>query len=332
MMKVAVFSTKGYDQEFLTAANQGHGHEFTFLDVHLTPQTAPLAEGHSAVCAFVNDTLNEATLIQLAKVGVKLVAMRCAGFNNVDLSVAQSLGIQVVRVPAYSPYAVAEHALALMMTLNRHTHRAYNRVREANFALDGLMGFDMHGKTIGIIGTGKIGQVMAGILQGFGCRLVAFDLYPNQICRDLGVEYLSLNDLCAQSDIITLHCPLTPETYHLISTALIQQMKKGVMIINTSRGAIIDTLAVIEGLKSGRIGYLGLDVYEEEDELFFEDLSNKVIQDDTFTRLLTFPNVLITGHQAFFTRQALENIAETTVSNITTVAKGEPCPNVVKPS
>lgn len=332
MMKVAVFSTKRYDQEFLTAANQGHGHEFTFLDVHLTPQTAPLAEGHSAVCAFVNDTLNEATLIQLAKVGVKLVAMRCAGFNNVDLSVAQSLGIQVVRVPAYSPYAVAEHALALMMTLNRHTHRAYNRVREANFALDGLMGFDMHGKTIGIIGTGKIGQVMAGILQGFGCRLVAFDLYPNQICRDLGVEYLSLNDLCAQSDIITLHCPLTPETYHLISTALIQQMKKGVMIINTSRGAIIDTLAVIEGLKSGRIGYLGLDVYEEEDELFFEDLSNKVIQDDTFTRLLTFPNVLITGHQAFFTRQALENIAETTVSNITTVAKGEPCPNVVKPS
>jgi D-lactate dehydrogenase len=332
MMKVAVFSTKRYDQEFLTAANQGHGHEFTFLDVHLTPQTAPLAEEHDAVCAFVNDTLNEATLVQLAKAGVKLVALRCAGFNNVDLPMAQSLGIQVVRVPAYSPYAVAEHALALIMTLNRNTHRAYNRVREANFALDGLMGFDVHGKTIGIIGTGKIGQVMAGLLQGFGCRLVAYDLYPNQTCRDLGVEYLSLNELCAQSDIITLHCPLTPETYHLISTALIQQMKRGVMIINTSRGAIIDTLAVIEGLKSGRIGYLGLDVYEEEDDLFFEDLSNKVIQDDTFTRLLTFPNVLITGHQAFFTRQALQNIAETTVANITTVGKGDPCPNVVKPS
>jgi len=268
-------------------------------------------------------------LTTLAGGGTTLVALRSAGFNHVDLQAAAELGIAVVRVPAYSPYAVAEHAVGLMLALNRKFHRAYNRVREGNFSLDGLLGFDMHGKTAGIVGTGKIGTVVATILKGFGCRLIGYDPYPSDAARELGVEYVSLDDLIGQADIITLHLPLTPETHHLIGAEAIAKMKPGAMLINTSRGALLDTAEVIEGLKSGQVGALGLDVYEEEEELFFEDLSGTVIQDDTFARLLTFPNVLITGHQGFFTREALSAIAETTIANITTVENGEVSPNTV---
>lgn len=326
-MKVAVFSAKPYDIRFLERGNQDHGHDLAFFEPHLTRQTAELAKGFEAVCVFTNDTLNRSTLTQLFEQGTRVVALRCAGFNNVDLAAADELGIRVVRVPAYSPYAVAEHTVTLMMALNRKVHRAFNRVREGNFALDGLMGFDFHGKTAGIVGTGKIGEVVASILKGFGCKVLAYDLSPNPVCVELGVEYVSLDDLFRQSDIITLHCPLTPQTHYLVNAEAIEQMKHGVMLINTSRGGIIDTNAVIHALKSGKIGYLGLDVYEEEADLFFEDLSDRVIQDDVFMRLLTFPNVLITGHQAFFTQQAMENITDTTLQNLTDLAQGKPCEN-----
>jgi len=256
-----------------------------------------------------------------------LIALRCAGYNNVDLTAAKKHGIAVVRVPGYSPYAVAEHTIGLMLALNRNLHRAYNRVREGNFALDGLLGFDVHGKTAGIIGTGKIGTVVAQILVGFGCPTAAFDPFPNERCRSLGVRYVNLDELLAQSDIITLHCPLTPENKHMIDATALQKMKPGVMLINTSRGALIDTAAVIEALKSGKVGYLGLDVYEEEEQIFFEDRSALIISDDVFSRLLTFPNVIITGHQAFFTREALENIAATTIDNITKFERGEKLEN-----
>lgn len=258
-----------------------------------------------------------------------MIALRCAGFNNVDIKVAHEIGIKVVRVPAYSPHAVAEHTVGLMLALNRKIHRAYARVREGNFALDGLLGFDMRGKTVGIIGTGKIGQCVAALLHGFGCRLLAHDPYPDRDLINLGVEYVSLRDLFMQSGIITLHCPLMPETYHIIDDAAIRMMKQGVMLINTSRGALIDTPDVIDGLKNGKIGYLGLDVYEEEGDLFFEDLSDKVIHDDVFSRLLTFPNVIVTGHQAFFTSDAMKSIAATTLSNISAIEKGESCENEV---
>lgn len=322
-MKVAVFSQKPYDREFLQAANAAHDHELVFFEVQLNPSTAALASGFPAVCAFVNDCLDAAVLETLAANGTRLIALRCAGFNNVDLTAADRLGLAVTRVPAYSPYAVAEHAVALMLTLNRKTHRAFNRVREGNFALDGLLGFDLHGKTVGIIGTGKIGVCVARILNGFGCKLLAYDPYPNSACVDLGVEYVELPALLQQSEVITLHSPLSRETHHLINAEAISQMRDGVMLINTSRGGLVDTPAVIDALKSGKIGYLGLDVYEEEAELFFEDLSQQAIQDDVFSRLLTFPNVLITGHQAFFTREALRNIADTTLANITGFETGQ---------
>ncbi|MES2571525.1 MAG: 2-hydroxyacid dehydrogenase, partial [Verrucomicrobiota bacterium] len=265
----------------------------------------------------------------LAASGVRLIALRCAGFNNVDLAAAKKHGLTVVRVPAYSPYAVAEHAVALILALNRKIYRAYNRVREGNFSLDGLLGFDLHGRTVGLIGTGKIGAVFARIMSGFGCRLLAFDPFENKECLELGVRYEPFETLLAQSDIISLHCPLTPQNHHLINGAAMERMKNGVMLINTSRGALIDTADVIEALKNGRVGALGLDVYEEENELFFEDLSGHVLQDDVFTRLLTFPNVLITGHQAFFTQEALEGIATTTIGNITAFEKGDECKNRV---
>ncbi|MBI1881380.1 MAG: 2-hydroxyacid dehydrogenase, partial [Chloroflexi bacterium] len=284
-MKVAFFSTKPYDQQFFEAANQTFGHELVFFEPRLTPETSPLAAGFPAVCAFVNDELTAKVLAALAGQGTCLIALRSAGFNHVDLATAKKLGLTVLRVPAYSPYAVAEHTVALMLALNRKVHRAYNRVREGNFALEGLLGSDLHGQTVGIIGTGKIGQIVARIMQGFGCRLLAYDLYPSAECEKLGVRYLTLSELFCQSDIITLHCPLTPENYHLINADTLSQMKPGVMLVNTSRGALIDTLAVIEALKSGQVGYLGLDVYEEESDLFFEDLSNRVIQDDVFARL-----------------------------------------------
>ncbi len=321
-MRVAVFSTKSYDRVFLEAANEAHGHELVFLEARLSEETCVLASGFDTVCVFVNDTLNRAVIEALAAGGVRLVALRCAGFNNVDLAAALEYGVAVARVPAYSPYAVAEHTLALILTLNRKTHRAYARVREMNFALDGLLGFDLYRRTVGVVGTGKIGEVFVRIMHGLGCKVVAYDPYPNEACQKLGVEYVSLERLYEVSDIISLHCPLMPESLHMIDAAAISKMKPGVMLINTSRGALVDTRAVIQGLKSGQIGYLGLDVYEEETDLFFEDLSGRVVQDDVFARLLTFPNVVITGHQGFFTEDALHNIAQTTLENMTAFESG----------
>lgn len=325
-MKLALFSTKPYDRASFGEANARYGHDLHFLEPRLTRESAPLAAGFAGVCAFVNDQLGRATLETLAGGGTKLVALRSAGFNHVDLRAAAELGLGVVRVPAYSPYAVAEHALALVLTLNRKTHRAFNRVREGNFALEGLLGFDLHGKTVGVIGTGKIGLVFARLMAGFGCRVLAFDPHP---AADAPVRYVPLEDLYRASDIVSLHLPLTPETHHLIGDEAVAQLKPGVMLINTSRGGLIDTRAVIGGLKGGRIGYLGLDVYEEEADLFFENLSERVIQDDVFTRLLTFPNVLITGHQGFFTAEALQHIADTTLRNVTAFETGVGDPNRV---
>lgn len=317
-MKVAVFSTKAYDRAFLNLANAASAarHELLFLETRLGSESAVLAAGARAVCVFVNDRLDRAVLGMLAERGVGFVALRCAGFNNVDLAAAREYGIPVARVPAYSPNAVAEHSAALILALNRKTHRAYARVREGNFALEGLLGFDMQGRTAGIIGVGRIGMALARILSGFGCRILAVDPAPDPELAGLGGRYVSMGELLAESDIISLHCPLTPETHHLIDSRATKRMKPGVMLINTSRGAVVDTRAVIAGLKSGRIGQLGLDVYEEEGDLFFEDLSDQLIQDDVFARLLTFPNVLITGHQGFFTSEALTAIAKTTIANI----------------
>ena len=323
-MRVAVFGTKPYDCAFLDAANGGR-HALRYLEPHLTHDTAALAGDATTVCTFVNDTLDRPTLTVLAAQGVKLVALRCAGFNQIDLPAARDLGIAVARVPGYSPHAIAEHATALILSLDRKIHRAWARVREGNFALDGLLGFDLHGRTVGVVGTGQIGLTMAGIMRGFGCEVLAFDPAPSPALASLGGTYVELDTLLARADIVTLHCPLTPATRHLIDAAAIARMKHGVMLINTSRGAVIDTQAVINGLKSGRIGYLGLDVYEEEGDLFFEDLSDQTIQDDVFARLLTFPNVLITGHQAFFTSDAMSAIAATTIANISSFEEtGEP--------
>ncbi len=330
-MECAFFSAKLHDREFFDAANRRHGHRLTYFEPRLSTQTAPLAAGSDAVCLFVNDAASGPVLNQLHEGGVRLLCLRCAGFNQVDLRTASALGMPVVRVPAYSPHAVAEHTAALILTLNRKIHRAHARVREGNFALDGLLGFDLHGKTAGVVGTGQIGEQTARILHGFGCRLLGFDPTPNEACEALGLTYVDLPRLLGESDIVTLHCPLTPDTHHLIDAAAIREMKPGVMLINTSRGALVDTPAVVDGLKSGRVGYLGLDVYEEEADLFFEDLSNQVIQDDVFSRLLTFPNVVITGHQAFFTRNALESIAETTLANMSEYERGQPLTNEVAP-
>ena len=319
-MRIAVFSTKPYDRRFLDQANQTQ-HELTYFDPQLTAETAPLAAGFEAVCAFVNDKLDAPVLRLLHGNGTRLIALRSAGFNNVDLPEAERLGMTVVRVPAYSPHAVAEHAVALVLSLNRMTFRAYNRVREGNFSLDGLLGFDLYGKTVGVVGTGKIGLIFADIMHGFGCKVLAADPYPSPDAKPF-VEYVSLEHLLETADIISLHCPLTPETDHLIDAEAIARMKDGVMVINTGRGRVIDTKAVIDSLKSGKIGRLGLDVYEEEEHLFFQDLSQRVIGDDQFMRLTTFPNVLITGHQAFFTTEALTNIATTTIANISAFESG----------
>lgn len=328
-MKVAVFSTKTYDQEFLQAANKAPRQTLVFFEPRLTPATASLAAGFPAVCAFVNDQLDAPVLTALAQGGTRLIALRSAGFNHVDLAAAHRLGLTVVRVPAYSPHAVAEHTVGLILALNRKIHRAWARVREGNLSLEGLLGFDLNQRTVGIVGTGRIGLIVAKILTGFGCRLVAYDPFPNPAGTALGVRYVLLPELLAQADIVTLHCPLLPETHHLIDAKALAQVKPGVMVINTGRGALIDTRAVIQALKSGRIGSLGLDVYEEEADLFYEDLSNRVIQDDTFSRLLTFPNVLITGHQGFFTREALSHIAQTTLANVSAFERGEPLVNDV---
>lgn len=315
-MHVIVFSTKPYDESFLQIANRGR-HDITYLEGRLNAKTAVLAKNSGCVCPFVNDIVDASVIADFAKSGVKLIALRSAGFNNVDLAAAKAAGIAVARVPAYSPEAISEHTVALILSLDRNIPRAYARVRDGNFSLDGLMGFNLHGRTIGIVGTGRIGTGVARIMTSFGCKVLACDPMPNETCRRLGVTYVSLQDLLAASDIVTLHCPLTPQTHHLIDAAAIAQMRPGVMLVNTSRGATVDTVAVIAALKSGAIGHLALDVYEEEGDLFFENLSDVLIQDDVFSRLLTFPNVLITGHQAFFTTEAMTAIAQTTIDNIT---------------
>jgi len=328
-MKLGVFSTRPYTRTFFEQANDRNRHELVFFESRLTIETAGLAVGLPAVCAFVNDELDARVLRTLADGGTRLIALRCAGFNNIDLAAARKHGLTVVRVPAYSPHAVAEHAVALMLTLNRKIHRAAFRVREGNFTLDGLIGFDMHGRVAGIVGTGRIGLEVARILNGFGCRLLGYDVNENPDCVRLGVRYVELDRLFAESDIVSLHCPLLPATRHLVNPETIARMKPGVMLINTSRGALIDAPAVIAGLKSGRIGYLGLDVYEEEAHLFFEDLSGQVIQDDVFARLTTFPNVVITGHQGFFTHDALGEITRTTLENVSDFEAGRPFPNEI---
>jgi D-lactate dehydrogenase len=312
-MKIAVFNTKLYDRTFLESANRKFGHELVFFEPQLSPATAPLASGFEAICVFVNDKLNREALHLLKANGTRLIALRCAGFNNIDLEAAHQLNFTIVRVPAYSPNGVAEHAVALILALNRKIHRAHNRVREGNFSLEGLLGFELKNQTVGVIGTGKIGSIFATIMAGFGCRVIAYDPVQNESCI---ARYVDLDALFKASDIISLHLPLTHDTYHVIDGSSVEKMKEGVMLINTSRGGLIDTQAVIQGLKRGKIGFLGLDVYEEEAHLFFEDLSGCVIQDDVFARLITFPNVIVTGHQAFFTRNALENIAEITLGNI----------------
>jgi D-lactate dehydrogenase len=328
-MKIAVFSTKPYDRRYLEKANASLGHHLTFFEARLNETTVPLARKFPCVCVFVNDQVDAAVVEQLRQGGTRLLALRSAGYNHVDLQKAQEVGLTVARVPAYSPHAVAEHTVALLMALNRNTHRAYNRVRDGNFSLEGLLGFDLYGLTVGIIGTGKIGEATSRIFQGFGCRLLGFDVAVNPRCQEIGLKYVSLEELLGRSDVVSLHCPLTPQTYHLINLKTIAQMKPGVTLLNTSRGALIDAQAVIEGLKTGHIRYLGLDVYEEEGDLFFEDLSNQIIQDDVFARLLTFPNVVITGHQGFFTREALSNIAQTTLENVSEFERNGRCQNAV---
>jgi D-lactate dehydrogenase len=322
-MKVAVFSTNSYDKEFLDKANLEKHHELAYFEAALKAKTVKLAEQSDAVCVFVNDVLDKEVISRLAAYGIKVIALRCAGFNNVDIEIAHQNNIKVLRVPAYSPHAVAEHALALILTLNRKTHKAYIRVREGNFSLERLTGFELNGKTIGVIGTGRIGAIFAKFMQGFGCRILAYDKYPNKDLVDAGIEYCTLNDVFKLSDIISLHCPLTPETNKIINRDSISLMKKGVMVINTSRGKLIDTDAAIDALKDGQIGYLGIDVYEQEENLFFKDLSEIVIPDDKISRLMTFPNVLITSHQAFFTDNALTQIAGTTLQNLTDYVNGE---------
>lgn len=321
-MRVAFFSTHAFDREFFDQANAARRHDLRYLEARLTPATTALAHNCPAICAFVNDQLDRDVLAALWSGGTRMVALRSAGFNHVDVIRARELGFTVSRVPAYSPHAVAEHTVALILTLNRKIHRAYVRVREGNFALDGLLGFDLKGRTVGVVGTGKIGAIVARILMAFGCRILAYDIAPNSACRAMGVDYVPLEEIWSRSDIVTLHTPLTTDTRHMIDARVIARMKPGVMIINTGRGALVDTPALIDGLKGGHVGYLGLDVYEEEEQLFFQDLSSHIIRDDVFARLLTFPNVVVTAHQAFFTREALHAISETTLDNISAFEQG----------
>jgi len=329
-MIVAAFSTKPYDREFLERAAAGTGIEWRWFESRLEADTARLAEGAQAVNCFVNDDLGAVVLERLHGLGVRLVTLRCAGFNQVDLPAAARLGLPVVRVPEYSPHAVAEHAVGLVLMLDRRLHKAFNRVREGNFSLDGLLGSDLHGRTVGVVGTGKIGRCFAEIMLGFGCRILAHDPRPDAALEARGVAYVPLADLLRDSDIVSLHCPLTPATHHLIDASRVKLMKPGVMLVNTSRGGLVDTRAVIAALKTGHIGHLGLDVYEEEADLFFEDKSGEIISDDVFSRLLTFPNVVVTAHQAFFTRDALEAIAAQTVRNLVHFMRGEPLEAVVR--
>lgn len=328
-MKIAVFSAKSYDIEFLDHANETYGYELDYFEVPLNRKTAKLAAGSDVVCAFVNDKLNSETLHALSELRIGMVALRCAGFNNVDIETATELGIHIMRVPAYSPHAVAEHAVALILTLSRKTHKAYNRVRDANFSLERFVGFDLENKTVGVIGTGKIGQVFAGIMTGFGCNVLAYDPYPDSSLPEKGVKYASIEEVFRASDIVSLHCPLTPDTHQLVNKETLGMMKKGSMLINTSRGKLINTEDVIAALRSKHLGYLGIDVYAEEEKLFFRDLSEHIIDDEKIMQLSTFPNVLITAHQAFLTKEALTEIAHTTMENISVYSKGKSSNNEV---
>jgi D-lactate dehydrogenase len=326
--EIRMFSTKPYDREGFEASNREH--LLVYLDARLDASTVELASGADAVCVFVNDTVDASVLESLSSAGVRCVALRCAGYNNVDLAAAERFGVVVVHVPAYSPNAVAEHTLALILALNRRIHRAYNRVRDGNFALDGLVGFDLAGKTVGVVGTGRIGAIVARLLWHLRCRVLAVDPFHDEHLLELGVEYVGMDQLLVESDLISLNCPLTAQTHHLIDADAVAAMRPGVMLVNTGRGALVDTQAVVAGLKSGRIGSLALDVYEEEADLFFEDRSDEILDDDVFARLLTFPNVLITAHQAFLTHEALSAIAQTTLANVSSVFGPGPVTNQVR--
>jgi D-lactate dehydrogenase len=331
-MKIAVFSAERYDREFLDAANGAEGHELKYFEAPLNLETASLAAGREAVCIFVNDTADAAVLDALQRGGTRVVALRCTGFNNVDLAAAARLGLKVVRVVNYSPYSVAEHAVALLLAINRKIHRAYNRTRDSNFALDGLMGFDLHGKTVAVLGTGKIGRVFTRIMLGFGCDVIGYDIFHSPEFEALGARYATPGEIGAKADIISLHCPLTPETHHIVNAETLARVKPGALLVNTSRGGLVDTEAAIAALKSGQLGGLALDVYEQEAGIFFRDLSSTVIADDVLQRLISFPNVIVTGHQAFFTREAVTTISETTLRSVTEFATGKPLSNEIKAS
>ena len=328
-MKIAVFSTKPYDKEYFNRFSQDANHKLVYFDVPLHADTANLTIDFEVVCVFVNDKLDKNTIEILAKNGVKLIALRCAGFNNVDKEAAQNNNIKVVRVPSYSPQAVAEHAIALILTLNRKTHKAYNRVRENNFSLDKPIGFNIYQKTVGVIGTGQIGAAFCEIIKGFGAKIIAYDIKKSEDLMSKGIIYKTFDEVLQEADIISLHCPLMPETYHLIDSEKIAKMKNGVMLINTSRGALLKTKDAIGALKTGKLGYLGIDVYEQEEHLFFKDLSDTFVEDEIIGRLMTFPNVLITAHQGFLTAEALEQIATTTLKSITDFEKGLPLKNLI---
>lgn len=328
-MKVAVFSTKSYDREYLDRFNNNR-HELSYFETGLNANTTNLTLEYEAVCIFVNDKIDRETLEQLAKNGIKIIALRCAGFNNVDLLAAEDNGVQVVRVPAYSPHAVAEHAVALILTLSRKTHKAYNRIREGNFSLEKLIGFNLFEKTVGVVGTGQIGSIFCEHMLGFGCKVLAYDLHESDELKRKGVQFCSFDELVRQSHIISLNCPLTPETHHLIDRDVFSKIREGAMIINTGRGAVIKTSDAIEALRSGKLGYLGMDVYEQEENLFFRDLSESIIPDEQILQLITFPNVLITSHQGFFTHEALEEIATTTLQNLSDFEEGKQLINEVR--
>ena len=328
-MKVSVFSTKLYDRQYFEKFNLTGKHQLTFFEASLGADTSNLTLGFNAVCVFVNDQIDKATIEKLAHNQIKIIALRCAGFNNVDLKAAAENGLRVVRVPAYSPHSIAEHAVALILSLNRKTFKVYNRIRESNFSLDGLVGFNLYQKTVGVIGTGKIGSVFCEMMLGFGCKVLAYDLFESELLKEKGVEYSSLDQLLLNSDIISLHCPLTPDTHYLFNRGTFSKIKKGAMLINTSRGGLIHTEDAIEVLRSGKLGYLGIDVYEQEENLFFRNLSGSIVQDETIELLTTFPNVLITPHQGFLTKEALDQIATTTLQNLTDFEMGLPLENEV---
>ncbi|MFV0605766.1 MAG: 2-hydroxyacid dehydrogenase [Niabella sp.] len=328
-MKIAFFSSKNYDRISFTAVNNGQ-HQLEFFEEQLNSRNAFLAEGYDAVCVFVNDKVNSTAIAAVAELGIRTIAFRCAGFNNLNIEAAKKAGMQVVRVLAYSPQAVAEHAVALILTLNRKIHKAYNRVRENNFSIENLSGFDIHGKTVGVIGTGLIGKAFSKIMKGFGCKVLAYDIYEQEELIQAGIQYVALETLLKESDIISLHCPLLPETHHIINKDSLTIMKKGAMLINTSRGALLNTQDVIASLKAKHLGFLGIDVYEQESGIFFNDLSETIIEDDSIARLMTFPNVIITSHQGFFTKEALEQIAATTLKSLTHIENDIPLNDNIK--